>query len=121
VIFGGIGAYIFLKAEVKTERQLVAFSGLTLLIFFLWSPGYSPQWVLFLLPLILLSLEGNQAILASLIAILVNLLEWPLLLSRGLFEYLPGTILFRSAVYVLIAIMLVGVVIENNHKNGLSE
>ena len=109
--FGGLGLFLFLKAEVRTERQLVAFSGLTLSLFYLWSPGYSPQWVLYLLPLILLSLEGSRGLLMAVIALLVNLLEWPLILTRGLFQFLPFTIILRSSIYILLAVLLAGMVL----------
>ena len=36
------------------SRSAIAFLGVTWCLFLIWSPGYSPQWVLYLLPLILL-------------------------------------------------------------------
>lgn len=120
VAFGGLGLFLFLKADLKTERQLVAFTGLTLILFYLWSPGYSPQWILYLLPLILLSLEGSRGLLMALIAILVNLLEWPLLLSRGLFQYLTLAILLRTFIYLALVPLLAEMVLDrkNTQKEG---
>ena len=117
LVFGGFGAYLFLRAEVKTVRQLVAFSGLTLIMFFLWSPGYSPQWMLFILPLIMLVVEENRNYLIAVTVVLVNLLEWPIMLSRGLFQGLPGLIVLRSLIYVLIAVLLIRVVLPGNSSS----
>ena len=56
--------------------------------FFLTSWGYSPQWVLYTLPLFLLVLPWPTAALWSLLWLLLHLLEWPLALSRGWFDAL---------------------------------
>jgi hypothetical protein len=118
LVFAGIGFFLFWKANLKTEQQLIAFSGLTVIIFFLWSPGYSPQWVLYILPLVLLSLPPSRYILSGLLVLLVNLLEWPILLSRGFFQYLPASILLRTAIYVIIAMMFADVVFTRNKGIG---
>lgn len=112
VAFAGLGMILFWKARVETGLQVVALSGLTLSVFFLWSPGYSPQWTLYLLPVILLSFDGIRPVLVGLVVLLVNLLEWPLLLSRGLFQFLPAVVILRTVIFALIAVMFAGVVIE---------
>ncbi|MCI0520882.1 MAG: hypothetical protein L0Z70_11595 [Chloroflexi bacterium] len=81
--FAALGGWLWRKARVSTPRALVAFTGLTWCIFFLWSPGYSPQWVLYLLPLVLLALRAKEAAMIAIGLLLVNVLEWPALLSRG--------------------------------------
>ena len=93
--FGGLGLYVWLRARLETPAQITAFAGLTVALFFIWSPGWSPQWVLFLLPLALLVVPLSPGLLLVVLLVLVNLLEWPLLLSRGLFNTLPLTILLR--------------------------
>ncbi len=74
-----------------------------MVLFFLWSPGYSPQWILFLLPLILLSLPVREGILISVVLTLVNLLEWPVMLSRGYFWSLNYLIPLRTSLMILLA------------------
>jgi hypothetical protein len=113
IIFAGIGLFIFWKARVQSAAQLIEFSGLTLILFFIWSPGYSPQWVLYLIPMALLSFQGSRSILVVLTILMINLLEWPLLLSRGLFQYLPGLIILRTMIYLLVGLLFA----ENLFKN----
>lgn len=89
-IFCVAGLWLFVKVKFsKGEKQndvsSIAFLGLTWCLFLLWSPGYSPQWIMYLLPLILLILPERRAILLVFILVLINLLEWPVLLSRGYF------------------------------------
>jgi hypothetical protein len=102
--FAGIGGYFFWRAKLRTDTAVVAFLGLTWCLFLLWSPGYSPQWVLYLLPLILLALPRRFAALMAFTLILVNLLEWPLLLSRGLFWSLWVIVPLRTALIGLLAL-----------------
>lgn len=101
----GIGFWRFLKARKESARSLAALTGLAWTILALWSPGWSPQWVLYLLPLMLLTLDGRQAVLMTVIFTLVNLMEWPLLLSRGMFYTLPLTIGLRTILFIMLAVI----------------
>jgi hypothetical protein len=107
LIFGAMGLIIYLKADLKSPGDLVAMMCFTFLIFYLWSPGYSPQWILFLLPLVLSSFSIERSALISISLILISLLEWPVLLSRGLFNYLEEIVIFRNLLFILIAVILV--------------
>ena len=100
-LFGLLGLFTFFRSKVSGPTQIIAFTGFTLCLLFLWSPGWSPQWVLFLLPLVLLSFPQSESLLLTITLIFVNLLEWPLLLSRGLFNDLWITVSLRSLVLIL--------------------
>ncbi|MBS3751865.1 MAG: hypothetical protein KGY46_00580 [Anaerolineales bacterium] len=102
LVFAGFGIWLFLKTKLQDLRQLTSFVGLTFIIFFIWSPGYSPQWLLYLLPLIFLSLPISEAGLFGLVLVLINLLEWPVLLSRGFFWSLYLIVPLRSLVMALL-------------------
>jgi hypothetical protein len=104
VIFGSIGLYVLIKAKPLSKSWLIDFLGLTLVIFYCWSPGYSPQWVLYLLPLLLISLEEIEAVLFGAVIILVHLLEWPMLLSRGYFQALWYLIPLRTGLIVVLGV-----------------
>ena len=101
--FALLGAWAYLRSRLATPKSVVAFTGLTLCLFFLWSPGWSPQWVLYLLPFIFLLLPERRAALFGLTFVLINLLEWPLLLSRGIFQGLYLTVPLRTLLIVLLA------------------
>jgi len=104
VLFGSFGLYLLVKSKKADNLWLISFTGLAYIILFLWSPGYSPQWVLYLLPLILLSLPENEAYLFSGLLILINILEWPILLSRGQFSSLYYLIPLRSLVMIALGV-----------------
>lgn len=103
--FGALGLWLHLRTPHSTERAAAAFFGLAWCVFLLWSPGWSPQWVLYLLPVGLLVLPERSAYLFSVTLVLVNLLEWPVLLSRGYFQGLWLTIPLRTILLILLAIL----------------
>jgi hypothetical protein len=98
----GVMGAAYLLTKQRDPRGMVSFLGAIWAIAMLVLPGWSPQWVLYLLPLILLTLPERQAALFASVLILVNLLEWPVLLSRGLFEALWLTIPLRTLLLVLL-------------------
>jgi hypothetical protein len=104
-IFAAIGMWGFWKSRIIEERQGLALIGWTWCIFLLWSPGWSPQWILYLLPLVILVFNQRRAFLLSLVMIFINLLEWPVLLSRGLFWSLNFTVLIRTLLLILLAFL----------------
>jgi hypothetical protein len=113
LVIGGVGFYLWIRASLQEPDTVAAFTGLTIVLFFLWSPGYSPQWVLYLVPLVLLVLPFREAGLWSLTLILVNLLEWPVLLSRGLFSSLYWMIPLRTMLYILLGIRFYARALDN--------
>lgn len=104
VVFGAIGLAAIWRIRPQNDRQSLGVLGFGWCLFLLWSSGWSPQWMLFLLPLVLLVLPGRTAVLFSLMLALVNLLEWPVLLSRGFFWALPLTIGIRTLLFLLLAV-----------------
>lgn len=102
-----LGVFLLIRAK-ETAFQPVIAVGLALSLFFLWSAGWSVQWVLYLIPLFLLGLDRRDAALMVPAFLLVNLLEWPLLLSRGQFTMLPVTVLTRTLLLVLAVVLFAG-------------
>jgi hypothetical protein len=96
LVFGGLGLVLLISSRNHDELWFISFTGLTIVLFFLWSPGYSPQWILYLLPFILLCLPPSEGYLFAIVLVLIHLLEWPVLLSRGYFWSLKYIISLRS-------------------------
>jgi len=85
--------------------------GIRLLVFgLLWSKGWSPQWQTLLFPLVLLALPLRRGVLFILVLSFVNLAEWPVLLSRGLNQWLYLTVPLRTGLFVLLLVDLWGAV-----------
>jgi hypothetical protein len=108
VVFGLIYAGVSWRACLhKAPRRLVTCVCITFVLFFLWSKGWSPQWQTWLFPLLLLVLPLRRSVLFILVLSFVNLAEWPVLLSRGLNQWLYLTVPLRTALLVLLLAELV--------------
>jgi hypothetical protein len=101
-VFLVFGIWLWYQSKLRSIQRITAFSGLTCIIFFIWSPGYSPQWVLYLLPLLLLAMPMRLAIQFASAHLLINLLEWPVLLTRGYNWGLWITIPLRMMIWIMI-------------------
>jgi hypothetical protein len=106
--FGLWGLFILIRPRTLTDANfdIVAFTTLTFILFLLWSPGWSPQWQTFLIPLFLLTFPQRRAVLLIIALGFINFLEWPIILSRGMNDLLPLTIIVRTLVFVLLAYRL---------------
>jgi hypothetical protein len=64
-------------ADYRQPRAVVALTGLTVTLFLLYSKGYSPQFLVYLLPFIILLFPDGRGVTYSLILTLLNVLEQP--------------------------------------------
>ncbi|HMR62668.1 MAG TPA: glycosyltransferase 87 family protein [Anaerolineae bacterium] len=77
--FGGLYYYLFKRqADYSQPRSLLAFAGLTLTIFLLYSKGYSPQFLVYLLPFVILLMPNGRGLTYALILTALNILEQPI-------------------------------------------
>ena len=116
ILFGAGGLFLLTRIKNMTSQSLIAFTGITWVIFLLWSPGWSPQWILYLIPIILLSLSTNRGFLVCIMLILITYLEWPTLLSHELFSGLWFIVLVRSV--ILIGIIMQWITIITNQSQN---
>jgi hypothetical protein len=102
-LFGLIYLYLFSRpVDTDNKKTFLSFTGMTLCLFFLWSKGWSPQWQIMLIPLILLVFPNGHGALYCLVLGFVNFLEWPIILSRGLNRLLMVTVPLRTLLMLLL-------------------
>jgi len=103
ILFGGIGLWLLWRARLAdNDLGTLAMVGVTWMLFLLWSPGWSPQWILYLLPLILLTLAEKRGLVICLGLILVTLLEWPTFLKHDLWQGLWLIVPLRMILFCLL-------------------
>jgi len=102
VFFSGGGIFLMKKIKNLNKKNMISFIGITWILFFLWSPGWSPQWILYLIPLILLTIPIHKGLLTVFLLSLISLLEWPVFLGRQLFEGLLILIIFRLIILIFL-------------------
>jgi hypothetical protein len=77
-----IGLWVFIRTRRFDDIGLVAFVGITLLIFYLQSQGWSPQWLAQILPLILLVFPNRNGVYLTLILSILAFTEYPFIFVR---------------------------------------
>jgi hypothetical protein len=93
-------------ADYRQPRAVVALTGLTTTLFLLYSKGYSPQFLVYLLPFIILLFPDIRGVTYSLILTLLNVLEQPVyfVLVPDAKWLLEGVILAR---WLVLGVLLV--------------
>ncbi|MEL6273025.1 MAG: glycosyltransferase 87 family protein, partial [Chloroflexota bacterium] len=81
-VAGAIGLFIFLRTRRRDDTAMVAFVLVTLLIFYLQSQGWSPQWLVEILPLTLLCFPNQRGVLICVVLTLLTFAEYPALFVR---------------------------------------
>jgi hypothetical protein len=78
----GIGLLVFARSRRRDDRGLVAFVAITLLIFYIQAQGWSPQWLMQIIPLLLLCFPTRDGVLVAVILSLATFVEYPFLFIR---------------------------------------
>jgi hypothetical protein len=78
-----VGLFVYARTRNFSERGLVAFVTMTLLIFFIQAQGWSPQWLAQIIPLVLLVFPTRNGVLALLFLSFVAFAEYPFLFIRS--------------------------------------
>lgn len=68
------------RIDWQDNLKAVAFSGLTIGLFLIFSKGYSPQWIVNLLPFVILLMPNLRGVTYSLLLMAANVLEFPIAL-----------------------------------------
>lgn len=80
--FAAVGGVVFVQTSRRDDLGLLAFVTVTVVLFFLWSQGWSPQWALTLTPLVLLNYPDRAGVLLVIVLGFVSFVEYPVLFSR---------------------------------------
>lgn len=108
--FVAVGLFIFSRKIRQDDRGLLAFFTLTVILFFLWAQGWSPQWVLTLTPLILLNFPNREGALFCLVLGLTSFVEYPVLFMRtGDSGTITGALVLPYALLVLLRTLILSV------------
>jgi hypothetical protein len=102
VPFAALGLFMIRRPRRPDGRDMPIFAALIVTLFLLWSKGWSPQWQMVYIPLVLLSLAPARGVLFVVALGFVNILEWPVILSRGFTQLLPLTIGGRTLIFALL-------------------
>jgi hypothetical protein len=111
VVAAFVAIYLFLytrRIDWQDNGKVVAFCGLSISLFLIFSKGYSPQWIVNLLPFIVLLLPDLRGVVYSLLLMGANVLEFPV--SMVLLADHPWlfvlAVLLRTVLLLLVSVEL---------------
>jgi hypothetical protein len=103
--------YLFLytrRVDWQDNMKAVAFCGLSISLFLIFSKGYSPQWIINLLPFIVLLLPDLRGVVYSILLMGANVLEFPIamvLIADHPWVFMIA-VLLRTVLLVLVSVEL---------------
>ncbi len=107
LIFGLVYAFLYTRrVDWRASKTVVAFTALTVCLFFLYSKGYSPQWLGWLLIFIALLLPNLRGVFYAIILSLANILEANFFFIMFPQEHwlLATTVLIRTGLIIILAV-----------------
>lgn len=106
LVFAALYAVIFFRHMPMGMIGFIRFTALTMVLFLLWSKGWSPQWSVLVVPLILLSYPDRIGIGFVLALTGLCLLEWPLAAAFSARGLLVFAILARTGLWTWLGVRL---------------
>lgn len=107
-----LGLVIFVRTRRFDDIGLTAFVGATVLIFYLQSQGWSPQWLAQIIPLTLLVFPTSNGVLITVLLTILAFIEYPFIfirtgdtggvISGALFGPWVMLVILRTALLVLV-------------------
>ena len=108
IVFGLIFLWLFRRPiDQRSPRHFIWFTTLTLLLFHLWSKGWSPAWATLIIPFILLSFPDQRGLRLTLLLSAIVLIEWPLADAVGSRALLALSILSRITLFMVVIVMII--------------
>ncbi len=102
--------FIFLytrRIDWRDARQSTAFAAITVILFLLWSKGFSGQFTVYVLPFVALLLPNLRGALYLALLSVLWVAEWPLA-----FQMMDGQTWFLSWLIIVRTIVLIALIIE---------
>ena len=99
-------ALCFIPRERPSPRAIAAITGLGLLTTLFFARGYSPQFLVYLLPLLCIMWPGWRGVLYCAGLSVLSLIEWPFVLSLfpDRHDMIATIVIARTALWVVIAV-----------------
>jgi len=94
------------RTKPHNPRRLIAFVGLTLTWLMLWSRGFSPQWMVFQVPFVILLLPGWFGLACLITLDVVTMFEWGLGYSMMLpyTWYIDGEVILHTILILALGV-----------------
>jgi len=108
------------SSNISDSRRVVALAGLGLNLLLLLSRGYSPQFLIWLLPLLIIVFPGRIGLFCGLLLVGANLLEYPIYVPRLVGRapaVLGAAVLTRTVLLVGLSLAYWRILTDYAHRN----
>lgn len=107
VLFGALGAIVFMRSAGRNQpHQMLVFTGIALMLFLLWSKGWSPQWATLVIPFFLLCYPNLRGVLLSVVLTFASLLDSLITVSLDNPPVYTIGVISRTVIFIFVAIDL---------------
>jgi hypothetical protein len=113
--FGLLYLFLFTRRLDWTDRRrAVAFTALTQNLLVLYAKGYSPQFLITLLPFVILLIPGWRGVAYALLLSVINVVEFPIyfLVLPDEHWLLAGTVLLRTLILIVVSVEYAAVIYD---------
>lgn len=124
-----IGMFVFVRTRRFDAKGLVAFGGISLLIFFLQAQGWSPQWLVQIIPFILLCFPTRDGVIVVVLLSIVTFVEYPFLFIRtgdtggeivgSLVTPFAALVVARTVILIGVCVGLYRILRQSRDRQGL--
>jgi hypothetical protein len=106
------GWFIFKYRSEYSPQAFLWFTMLTAAIFHIWSKGWSPQWAMLVIPLLLLSFPDRRGFSLILLLMGFTFIEWPIgdILNN---HFITATVILCRTIIFIIAAYLTSIQLLN--------
>jgi hypothetical protein len=107
VVFGLLFLFLYTRrVDWANGRRVVAFVALTQNLLVLYGQGYSPQFLITLLPFVILLIPGWRGVAYALLLSIINIVEFPVyfILLPDEHWLLAGTVLLRTLILIVVSV-----------------
>ncbi len=100
------------RFAVTTARSAIGLAALTFIFYLLWSKGFSPQWVLYLIAFLCILLPNFLGTVLIAVLEVIYVIEWPItfILLNAEPGYLTAVVIVRTAYMVGLAVFFGAVI-----------
>jgi hypothetical protein len=95
------------RIDWRAARQSTAFAGITVILFLLWSKGFSGQFTVYVLPFVALLLPNLRGALYLALLSVLWVAEWPLA-----FQMMEGQTWFLAWLIIVRTLVLIALIVE---------
>ncbi|MFH1565160.1 MAG: hypothetical protein ABIC82_04935 [bacterium] len=110
--------FVLLKAKIQNYKDIINWSAVLIMVFILFCPIFSPQWIIWFLPLLVLTADTKKLVFLIIFYDLINYLQFPILHNINYSSYIFNIVVVIRSIFLIFIILEISKKLKiNNFKN----